>query len=463
MSKELIVAGGIVAACIGLSVIAFVKPAEKAPAVTDPEPITAKIDPPVNPEHWGNPGNDSGTNAGNDPFNFPKPDAAPLPPPDAIPEPPIVRMQPPEIVPPPPATPTEKTHVVAKGDTLGDISRQYYGTTKYWEKIKDANKVDPNGLLVGQKLIIPAIAVDTSTGTGTPTDGSSSAGLYVVKKGDSYYRIAEHELGDPSRAKDIETLNGIGPEDLRVGQKLKLPSRAATGSPAPTPVSGSSSTSAPAGSRTHTVKSDEYLIDISEKYYGTTAKWKIIADANPGINPNKLMVGQKLVIPDAGGSSSHSTSGGSETATDGGDTYTIKSGDTLEKVAQKLLGDGSKWQDIAKLNPGVDPTRLMVGQKITVPKGAAKPAPPAPLPAPTPTLRLPAPTPAPAPVFPTRSSDTPFGETAPMFTPTPAPAPLTPPAPADPWSSLPPAPAPAPTAAPAPLNDDPWADFPGSR
>jgi len=455
MSKELIVAGGIVAACIGLSVVAFIKPAEKAPEVAEPEPITAQIDPPVAPDRWSNSGTSSGMTPGNDPFaNFPSPGVNPPPIPAVRPQPPVVYVPPPALPTPPPSTATEKTHVVAKGDTLGDISRQYYGTSKHWEKIKDANKVDPNGLAVGQKLIIPAIAAEIPIGSSSTADSGSSAGLYVVKKGDSYYRIAEREMGDPSRAKDIEKLNGISAEDLRVGQKLKLPSRAATGSPAPAPGSSSTSTNAPAGSRMHSVQRDEYLIDISEKYYGTTAKWKTIADANPGINPNNLKVGQKLVIPDVGGSSSRSATDGSARATDGGGTYTIKSGDTLEKVAQKLLGDGSKWQDIAKLNPGVDPTRLMVGQKITVPKGAALPA-PALAPAPAPAPRLPAP--APAPVFPTPSSDTPFGATTPVFTP----APLTPPAPVDPWSIPPPAP--APTAAPAPLNDDPWADFPGSR
>jgi len=457
MSKELIVAGGIVAACIGLSVVAFIKPAEKAPEVAEPEPITAQIDPPVAPDRWSDSGTSSGMTPGNDPFaNFPSPGVNPPPVPAVRPQPPIVHVPPPALppaLPPPPETPTEKTHVVAKGDTLGDISRQYYGTSKHWEKIKDANKVDPSGLAVGQKLIIPAIAAEIPIGSSSTADSGSSAGLYVVKKGDSYYRIAEREMGDPSRAKDIEKLNGISAEDLRVGQKLKLPSRAATGSPAPAAGGSSPSTNAPAGSRTHSVQRDEYLIDISEKYYGTTAKWKTIADANPGINPNNLKVGQKLVIPDATGSSRASTSGGSDAAANGGDTYTIKSGDTLEKVAQKLLGDGSKWQDIAKLNPGVDPTRLMVGQKITVPKGAAKPAPAPALPAP-----------APAPVIPTRSSDTPFIDPAPVYAPpAPAPAPMTPPAPVDPWSSLPPAPGPAPATTPAPLNDDPWADFPGSR
>jgi len=460
MSKELIVAGSIVAACIGLSVVAFINPGAK-PAEPTPEPTVTQRDPV--PDRWAT--GTQGSTTGNDPFaTFPAPNALPERDPFAQPTTPerpitpVVVVPPPAAPTPPPAATTERTHVVARGDTLGDISRQYYGTTRHWKKIQDANKVDPDGLHVGQKLIIPVVASDPVSTTASTTTGTDTTGLYVVKQGDSYYRIAERELGDPSRSREIERLNGVAPEDLRVGQKLKLPPRAATASPAP--AAGGSTASAPsvpAGARLHTVQKDEYLVDISEKYYGTTTRWKAIADANPGVNPNRLLVGQKLVIPNAPGSSSTATGGAASTNVAAGGEYVIKSGDTLERIAQRTLGDGSKWRDIAKLNPGLDPTRLMVGQKIVLPQGAQQ-ATPAPAPTPTrtpstpsPTFPAPAPTPtfptpAPSPVFPAPSSDTPF----------PAPAPVA----EDPWN-LPPAPAPSGTQ-PAPTMDDPWADFPGS-
>ncbi len=446
MSKELIVAGSIVAVCIGLSVVAFVSPgAKKAPA--EPETPVVDLLPTPIPDRWSttSPG-PGGTTP--DPFGFPTP--APSPSPFDRPQPgpvaPIVVETPPAASKTPAPATTERSHTVVRGDTLGDISRQYYGTTRHWPKIQEANKVDPDGLHVGQKLVIPVIASDPAPITPSATGTAASAGLYEVKRGDSYYRIAERELGDPSRAREIERLNGIAPEDLRVGQKLKLPSRAATASPAPT--SSGATTAPPADARVHTVQRDEYLIDISEKYYGTTTRWKLIADANPGVNPNRLLVGQKLVIPNAGGASGASGAATSDAVAGGpaaGGRYVIKSGDTLERIAQRTLGDGSKWRDIAKLNPGLDPTRLMVGQTITLPQGAQQAAPaPAPAPAPTPAPTFP--TPAPSPVFPAPSTDTPF----------PAPAPVA----EDPWN-LPPAPAPAePTS--MPLLDDPWADFPGS-
>lgn len=58
--------------------------------------------------------------------------------------------------------------------------------------------------------------------------------------------------------------------------------------------------------------------------------------------------------------------GAAGAATAGG-TYTIQKGDTLYNIARQRYGDGKQWQKIASANPGVDPTRLRIGQTITVP------------------------------------------------------------------------------------------------
>jgi len=49
-------------------------------------------------------------------------------------------------------------HLVEKGDTLSKIAKQYYGDSKLYMQIFDANKdvlKDPNLIKVGQKLRIP--------------------------------------------------------------------------------------------------------------------------------------------------------------------------------------------------------------------------------------------------------------------------------------------------------------------
>jgi len=48
-------------------------------------------------------------------------------------------------------------------------------------------------------------------------------------------------------------------------------------------------------------------------------------------------------------------------------TYTIQSGDTFWKIAKIKLGNGQRWDEIAKANPGLEPTKLPLGQVILIP------------------------------------------------------------------------------------------------
>jgi nucleoid-associated protein YgaU len=120
--------------------------------------------------------------------------------------------------------------------------------------------------------------------------------------------------------------------------------------------------------------------------YGDGRKWDIIAKANPNVDAVKLHAGQELVIPPvakaagasttppaaagAAGNGSLAVAGGASpaaAASAGGEKYTVKSGDTLEGIASRKYGDGTKWVAIAKANPGLDPAHLKVGQEIVLP------------------------------------------------------------------------------------------------
>ena len=55
---------------------------------------------------------------------------------------------------------------------------------------------------------------------------------------------------------------------------------------------------------------------------------------------------------------------------------TVKAGDSLWKVAAVRLGDGRRWQELLRLNPGLpNPDRLEVGTQMVVPASLAPPRP----------------------------------------------------------------------------------------
>jgi nucleoid-associated protein YgaU len=287
------------------------------------------------------------------------------------------------------------THTVAKGETLGDISAQHYGTAKHWRKIVEANAgLDPARLKIGQVIEIPVVEGSSSSSASTATvDGGNT---HKIQKGESYYSIAKKELGSSSRWRELERLNGISAEDLRVGQVIKLPAKehASAGG-------GAAASGGVGGGRTHVVSKGETLGDISKQYFGTTTKWKAIVEANPGVRPENLKVGQSLVIPE--GVASVSTSGGSSAPAAGGNTYTVKSGDTLESIAASTLGKKSAWKQIVEANPGLKPTSLRVGQQLAIPGGSAPAADATGAPAPVggiaPAGGAATPAPAPQPTF----------------------------------------------------------------
>lgn len=54
--------------------------------------------------------------------------------------------------------------------------------------------------------------------------------------------------------------------------------------------------------------------------------------------------------------------------------YTVQPGDTMERLAKQFLGDAKRALEFFKLNPGLDPQRLVVGQKLRLPADAIAPS-----------------------------------------------------------------------------------------
>jgi len=50
-----------------------------------------------------------------------------------------------------------------------------------------------------------------------------------------------------------------------------------------------------------------------------------------------------------------------------GTVYTIRKGDTLSEISQRVYGTAKLWRKILEANPGIDPRALRIGQKIVIP------------------------------------------------------------------------------------------------
>jgi LysM repeat protein len=132
------------------------------------------------------------------------------------------------------ATPAVGGHeyIVAHGDTLGAIARKNGISLR---ALQEANAgLNPRKLQVGQKIEIPAGGAGAAGGSAvaaaSATDsGAADSSLYVVKPGDMLFKIAK---AHGTRVKAIMELNDLKTTSIRVGQKLKLPSKMATDLPA---------------------------------------------------------------------------------------------------------------------------------------------------------------------------------------------------------------------------------------
>lgn len=111
----------------------------------------------------------------------------------------------------------------------------------------------------------------------------------------------------------------------------------------------------------YTIKAGDTYSTIAPKFNVTP---KALQAANPNMDPARLQIGKKLIIP----APAPATGGGATTplvdAASGEVTHTVKSGDTLGALARTYRTTVKAIQDAN----GLSNTQIKVGQKLKIPK-----------------------------------------------------------------------------------------------
>ena len=196
-------------------------------------------------------------------------------------------------------------YTVKSGDSLWSIAKKYNVSVA---DLKEANGLTSSKLSIGDVLKIP-----------TKVETPKKENVYVVKSGDSLYKIAQNY---DTTVSELIQLNKLTSTNLSIGQILDIPTTN--------------------GTNTYTVKSGDSLYKIAQNYNTTVNE---LVNLN-NLNSTSLSIGQILKIP--------------QTTTN---TYTVKSGDNLYEIART---NNTTVMELMALN-NLSSTLLSIGQVLKLP------------------------------------------------------------------------------------------------
>lgn len=257
------------------------------------------------------------------------------------------------------------SHKVRSGDTLWSISQKYgtsVGQLKSWNNLNN-EIIFPNQVLeVGGNSAPPKSNSSSKNNSST----SKTASTYTVKSGDSLSRIAAaHGIS----LKNLMDWNNLKTTLIYPGDKLAVSKGATPSNGSSTSKPPTNSNSGSSGGSTYTVKSGDTLSGIAASY-GVSVK--NLKDWNK-LNSDLIYPGNKLVVNKSGAPSQDSKpnqgGGNNSTPNNSSSTYTVKSGDTLSKIASVhgvSLSNLMAWNNLSS-------HLIYVGDKLVINGSAAPP------------------------------------------------------------------------------------------
>ncbi|EGO2690420.1 autolysin [Enterococcus faecalis] len=249
---------------------------------------------------------------------------------------------------------TNTYYTVKSGDTLNKIAAQYGVSVA---NLRSWNGISGDLIFVGQKLIVKKGASGNTGGSNNNQSGTNT--YYTVKSGDTLNKIAA-QYG--VSVANLRSWNGISGDLIFVGQKL-IVKKGASGNTGGSSNGGSNNNQS--GTNTYyTIKSGDTLNKIAAQYGVSVANLR----SWNGISGDLIFAGQKIIVKKGNsGNTGGSSNGGSNNNQSGTNTYyTIKSGDTLNKISAQFgvsVANLQAWNNISG-------SLIFAGQKIIVKKGA---------------------------------------------------------------------------------------------